>query len=359
MVVTELGVNSAHRFLPLEEDEILRQKLLYDVAQTWEDLRQALRHGGSGYLSGGGKDRKTLLGLQQARQYLAELEQTGMANALWRPDGSDAHKHGGGASIGMVGGGGGGGGGLLGLGRRKSSKEKAMGKGGSSVFGGSRKRSWLVRLAMYLNPLNWLLWIVEMVLGRPLFGAAGPNSRGTAAGANQKGLDFGDQNGSANIDAGLAAGAGQGAGQALDFSCQKFPRYAAGKLFLSSVSTSLLVGAFFNPSLPTLVSAFARAEVFVCNIPRRYLGKTLLDLLTDLLFLKGWMVLGLYRLALKREDVLDMARPENCLGSLEFCRKRRLAHELNATFRFLYTCPSAGDTIITQGDKVLCLGRGA
>merc|ERR1712194_966466 len=97
-------------------------------------------------------------------------------------------------------------------------------------------------------------------------------------------------------------------------------------------------------------------DMVILAIPQKYVGQSLLDLFEHMLFDRGLMLIGLHRTQNRRDDLLEMSSIENASDAIDYCRKRRLAIELNATLCYLYCCPSVFDTTVEASDKALCYG---
>ncbi|CAD7946174.1 unnamed protein product [Amoebophrya sp. A120] len=140
-----------------------------------------------------------------------------------------------------------------------------------------------------------------------------------------------------------------------DMQAMFFPRYASGGCFTAGVFTSLAVGTFYNPSLPALVKALVDHEQIVLRVPQKFVGRSLFQLFEWMLFNKGLLVIGLYRQSRPRREPLMMSSLGLNADPVSYCKKRRMAQELNAAFCYLCSCPSVNETFLKEEDRALCL----
>ncbi|CEM00939.1 unnamed protein product [Vitrella brassicaformis CCMP3155] len=77
----------------------------------------------------------------------------------------------------------------------------------------------------------------------------------------------------------------------------RHPRYSSGELFVSCVTSSLIVNALFNPSLPLLVREMVASRILVLSVPASFAGRQYEGLVKHFLDERDLLPIVLYRSA--------------------------------------------------------------
>lgn len=134
------------------------------------------------------------------------------------------------------------------------------------------------------------------------------------------------------------------------------PRYASGKLFCSSMVTSLMVNILFNSSLVALVNGLVSCRGVTVQVLPNWIGMPLLNMLESLVWHHN-----LIPIAIARYIEHEKANRKKSFNPLELppLPKESAMKELTRDMkpRFIITAPHATDEILHKEDKIICLAK--
>eukprot|EP00392_Amoebophrya_sp_AT5.2_P013571 g13700.t1 len=145
------------------------------------------------------------------------------------------------------------------------------------------------------------------------------------------------------------------------------PRYCSGRLFCSSMITSLMVNILYNTSLVALVKALMMCKGATVDVPANWVGMPLLNFMESLMWHHNLIPVGIARL-IKHEKAEKRKKfnpnelpppPKLRRESTHFSKHDSAMKELTKDIepRFIMSAPHAMDELLHLGDILVCIAK--
>lgn len=143
------------------------------------------------------------------------------------------------------------------------------------------------------------------------------------------------------------------------------PRYACGRLFASSIVTSLAVNTYYNPSLAKLIEEMINSRIVMIDVGKGWNEESYYDLFQFVLEQRDLLPIGIFRRAAlpanmkseaadqkKRKDRLRMQAQARLAGKRVSGGARQEPPDY-----YVYAAPTSRATYVTEMDQIICIMR--
>jgi len=134
------------------------------------------------------------------------------------------------------------------------------------------------------------------------------------------------------------------------------PRYCSGRLFCSSMITSLMVNILYNTSLVALVKALMMCKGATVDVPANWVGMPLLNFMESLMWHHNLIPVGIARL-IKHEKAEKRKKfnPNELPPPPKDSAMKELTKDIEP--RFIMSAPHAMDELLHLGDILVCIAK--
>ncbi|CAD7944901.1 unnamed protein product [Amoebophrya sp. A120] len=134
------------------------------------------------------------------------------------------------------------------------------------------------------------------------------------------------------------------------------PRYCCGKLFCSSMITSLMVNILYNTSLVSLVQAMIMCKGATVDVPQNWVGMPLMNFMESLMWHHNLIPVGIARL-IKHEKAEKRKKfnPNELPPPPKDSAIKELTKDIEP--RFIMAAPHVFDELLHLGDTLVCIAK--
>ncbi|CAD7972620.1 unnamed protein product [Amoebophrya sp. A25] len=134
------------------------------------------------------------------------------------------------------------------------------------------------------------------------------------------------------------------------------PRYASGRLFCSSMITSLIVNILYNTSLVQLVSGLITCKGATVEVPMNWVGMPLLNFMESLIWHHNLIPIGIARLIMhEKPEKKKRFNPNELPPPPKDSAMKELTRDIEP--RFIMAAPHAFDELLHAQDKLVCIAK--